>query len=779
MPWRLTGTLILALGIGASVALFSTVQSVLLRPPPFAAPEDLAVLWERDPKRSAAEAEISWSRYEAFQQSAALNSVATISSVNLDFALLDAGDPLQVEGAQVSTNFFDVIGVRPILGRAFIAVDQSGGGDAPFPVIISYRLWVDRFGGRDDVLSKPIRISAAKCQVVGVMPATFEFPRAVDLWIPQTTGLATAQNRDIRVLKLLARRKSAMPWAEVESALNVVIRRMEEMASTKGFVVHAVPIDKAIYGNARPVLWTLFAAALLLLLTACANVANLFMARLAAARRRELAVRTALGATRADIAKMLLKEAFGIALAGGAAGVLLAVWATQLLARFGPADVPGLAQTTVELPALLFALALVGVTTLLFGLAPAWTGSRVDPAGAIREGGERGSGRSTRLRDTLIAGEVAMTLMLLIGCALAGRSLWNLSKIDPGFRTQNLFTFRVTLSGGKFGSQDARKQFYRELLERLRALPGVESAGAVLIRPLAGSVGWDSPFTMEGQSPEEQTRNPYANYEAISPGYFATMGMPMLAGRDFQSADTSGVVIINEATARRYFGSVDAVGKRVKLGTAPWLEVVGVVKDAHYREWEAARVDLYIPFEQRAQHRSDFVVRTTGNPESIAESVRREVLRLNPEQPISSVTTIEKLVDGALARPKFLSLVLNLFGGAAAILAMTGLYAVLRFVFASQEKELAIRAAVGAAPRDLRSLVLKHRMKRTLAGIAAGLAGGLAITKWIEPLLFNVSPYSIAAWSAAVGVLVLIAALAALGPANRAARIDPARVLHD
>ncbi len=257
------------------------------------------------------------------------------------------------------------------------------------------------------------------------------------------------------------------------------------------------------------------------------------------------------------------------------------------------------------------------------------------------------------------------------------------------------------------------------------------------------------------------------------------MGMPLVAGRDFHSADTNGVVIINEATARRYFGTVDAAGKRVKLGTGPWLEVVGVVKDAHYREWETARVDLYIPFEQRAQHRSDFVLRTSGNPEAIAEAVRREVLRLNPEQPISSVTTIEKLVDGALARPKFLSLVLNLFGGAAMVLAMTGLYAVLRFVFASQEKELAIRAAIGAAPRDLRRLVLLHSMKRTTAGVLAGLAGGLAISKWIEPLLFNVPLYSAAAWSGAVGILILIAALAALGPANRAARIDPARVLHD
>jgi predicted permease len=778
MPWRFTAASILALGIGASVALFSTVQSVLLRPPAFAAPEDLAILWERDLKRGAGEAEISWSRFEAFQHSGALAAVASISSVNLDFALLDAGDPLQVEGAQVSFNFFEVLGVRPLLGRTFVAADQTGSADAPFPVIISHRLWVDRFGGRDDVLSRPIRISAAKCQVVGVMPSTFAFPRAVDLWIPQTAGLATAQNRDIRVLKLLARRKRGMAWTEAETALNLVIRRMEETASTKGFVAHAVPIHNAIYGNARGVLWTLFAASLLLLLTACANVANLFMARLAA-RRRELAVRTALGATRLDLASMLLREALLIALAGGPIGVLLAAWATRLLASFGPADVPGLAETTVELPALLFAFALVLITTLLFGLAPVWAGSRVDPARTIRECGERGSGRSARLSDFLIAGEVAITLMLLIGCALAGRSLWNLANIDPGFRTHNVFTFRVTLAGQKFGPQDARKQFYRELLERLRALPGVESAGAVLIRPLAGPVGWDSPFTMEGQTSEEQTRNPYANYEAISPGYFGTMGMPLLAGRDFHGADTNGVVIINEATARRYFGAVDAVGKHVKLGSGPWLEVVGVVKDAHYREWEAARVDLYVPFEQRAQHRSDFVVRTTGNPEAIAESVRREVLRLNPEQPISSVTTIEKLVDGALARPKFLSLVLNLFGAVAAILAMTGLYAVLRFVFASREKELAIRAAIGAAPGDLLRLVLAHGLKRTIAGVVAGLAGGLAVTRWIEPLLFDVPAYSVAAWSAAVGVLFVIAALAALGPARRAARIDPARVLHD
>jgi len=755
--WVFTAASILALGIAASVALFSVVEAVLLRPPMFAAPEDLAVLWESDPKRSHGEVEISWARFQELRRSSqALAGVASVSSVNLDFALLDGGDPLQVEGVSVTANYFDLLGVRPVLGRALIAADETAGEVAS--IVISHRLWVERFGAQASVTERKLRVSGQACRVVGVMPANFAFPRGADIWTPQTS---LEQFRDLRVLKLVARRRAGLSWDQVTADLNVVIRRMDEALpeARRGFTAHIVPMDKVLFGNARTGLWTLLAAALLLLLTACANVANLFLARIAG-RSRELAIREALGARRSDLVKLLLGESFAVALLAGVLGVLLASWIVTLAARFGPDDLAGLAEASVSGQAMALALLLVVVTSCLVGLAPFV------------------SVPARRLRDGLIVAEVAVSLLLLIGCGLVGRSLWNLSTIDPGFQREGILTFRVTLTGTPAASQGGRKKFYRELLEKLRAMPGVDSAAAVLIRPLGGSVGWDSPFAVEGQTPEEQSGNPYANYEAVSPGYFGTMGMPVLAGREFNDGDKAGVVMINASAARRFFGTLDAIGKQIKLGGAKeWLTVVGVVKDAHYREWEAARVDLYVPVEQRAQHRSDFVVRTTVPPETLVEPVRRAVLALNAEQPISNVTTMAKLVDGALARPRFLTLLFGFFGVAAVLLTVAGLFAVLRFVFAAKERDLAIRMAIGATPGHLRAVVLRFGMVRVVTGVAVGLLVAGWTVRFLEPLLFGVTTWTPWIWLAGIGVLFLASLVAALGPAWRAGRVEPQRLL--
>lgn len=755
--WVLAAASILGLGIGASVALYSVVEAVLLRAPMFAAPADLAVIWESDPKRAQAEVEISWERFLAMRKSAGtLAGLASVSSVNLDFALLDGGDPVQVEGVSVTANYFDVLGVRPVLGRTLVAADEVSGDVTA--VVISHRLWTERFGGQPGVVERRLRISGSPCRVVGVMPAGFTFPRGVDIWAPQTS---LERFGDLRVLKLVGRRLATVSWGQVAADLNVVLRRLDEKLpeARRGFTAHVVPMDQAVYGNARMALWTLMGASFLLLLTACANVANLFLARVAG-RSRELAIRTALGAGRFDLVRLLMGEAFLVSAVAGGLGLLLASWLVSLASRFGPEDVPGLSGAALSWDGLAVAGILVVGTALVVGLAP-----------FVSLG-------AARLRDVLVVSEVAVSLLLVIGCGLVGRSLWNLSRIDPGFEREGLLTFRVTLAGEAANSQAGRKKFYRELLAKLRAMPGVTNAAAVLIRPLSGSVGWDSAFTVDGQSPEDAAGNPYANYEAVSPGYFSTMGMSVVAGREFSDGDRQGVLMINASAARRFFGGPETVGKRIKLGgSTEWLTVIGVVPDARYREWEAARVDLYVPVEQRAQHRSDFVVRTSVGPETLVEPVRRAVLELHAEQPISNVTIVAKLVDGALARPRFLALLFGFFGAAALVLTVAGLFAVLRFVFAATERDMAIRMAVGATPGDLRNVVLRFGLVRVMTGILIGLAGAGWAVRLVEPLLFGVTVFDAWVWTGAIGLLIGASVIAALGPAWRAGRVDPQRLL--
>ncbi len=755
--WVWAAASILGLGIGASVALFSVVQAVLLRPAAFSAPDDVAVIWESDPKRSHEEVEVSWARFQGMRKEAGtLAGLASVSSVNLDFALQDGGEPVQVEGVSVTGNYFDVLGVQPVAGRALVGADEKDGDVTA--VVISHRLWIERFGGQATVMDRKLRISGSPCRVVGVMPAGFDFPRGVDVWVPQSS---LERMRDIRVLKLVGRRRAGVSWGQVEADLNVILRRLDQELpeARRGFTARAVPVDRVVYGNARGALWTLLGASVLLLLTASANVANLFLARVSG-RAREMGIRRALGAREWDLVRLLGGEALLVSLLAGGLGILLAVWLVGLAARFGPDDVPGLATAGVSGWGVVFALGMVVLTALFVGAAP-----------FVRLG-------AGRLRDVLVVGEVAVSVVLLIGCGLVGRSLWNLSRIDPGFQKEGLLTFRVTLVGEAAGSQEGRKRFYGALLEKLRAMPGVLSAGAVLIRPLSGSVGWDSPFVVEGQTVEEAAGNPYANYEAVSPGYFATMGMGILAGREFGEGDRAGVLMINASAARRFFGGAGAVGKRVKLGgTTEWLTIVGVVNDAHYREWEAARVDLYVPVAQRAQHRSDFVVRTSVGPETLVEPVRRAVLSLDAGQPVSNVTTVARLVDGALARPRFLGLLFGFFGGAALVLTVAGLFAVLRFVFAGCERDLAIRMAVGATPGDLCAVVMRFGMVRVLAGVAVGLLLAGWGVRFVEPLLFRVEVFDVALWAGGVGAVLAGATGAALGPARRAGRVDPQRLL--
>ncbi len=652
----------LALAIGATTTVFSVFSAMLLRPMGLRDTGGIVALWATDLPHGQDHVEVCYSDLLHWRKATAIfEDVALASSVNLDFPLLGNGPPEHVDSSTVSGNFFQLLGATPLFGRLFGDEDDQPG--APIRIVLSHRLWQARFGGDRGVIGRQLRLGSDSATVIGVARPEFDFPLDVEVWVPLRAAWPEVESSAAdRVFRAVARLKPGITPAMAQAGLAVVARQAEQTLppGSARYGVLATPILDEIYGAARPAVLVMLGAVGLVLLIACANVASLLLSR-GMERGREIAIRFALGASRGRIARLLLGEAALIAAVAGAIGLLLASIGVDALAAIAPAEVPRIGQASVDAPVLAFGFVLTFATVLFFGLAPAVISSGGDPNDALKQAGPRSTGslRHARFRRLLIAGEAAVAAVLLVGAGLLAHSFANLSAVDPGFRSERVLTFRITQEKA---DQASRQSLYSEVLRRVRSLPGVESAGAILIRPLSGTVGWDTVYSVEGQPAAEQLRNPNGNYEAISPDYFRTMGIHMIAGRDFTAGDAStsqGVVIVNEGTAKRNWPAGDAVGKHVRLGRnvkAPWLTVVGAVR---YREWEAVRPDFYVPLTQRAQHRSDFVVKTHGDPWALAAAVRKEVFAVDKNQPISNVTTMDRLVKGALARARFNSFALG------------------------------------------------------------------------------------------------------------------------
>jgi predicted permease len=525
----------------------------------------------------------------------------------------------------------------------------------------------------------------------------------------------------------------------------------------------------------------LLGAVLLLLLIACANAANLTLA-LHGERRHEMALRAALGAGNRHLIALLLAESATTALAGGLGGLLLASTSLAAFARIAAPGMPALDRIDLSWPIVGFGFGLTGVTALLFGLGPAMLAANAGRRNLIADLGTRwGGGRPhRRARGLIISAEVSLSVILAVGASLLARSFAKLAAIDSGFRPDGVLTFRVTT---ELPDQVSRRALYSSILDRLRSLPAVESAGAILLRPLSGAVGWDTKYTVEGQSPTDSRANPNGNYEAISPGYFRTMAIRLLSGRDFNSADTEnapGAVIINESTAKRHWPQGRAVGARLRLGDparASWLTVVGVVSDVRYREWESFRPDFYVPYTQRAQHRSDFVVKTRGNPRLLAQAVRHAVFAADRNQPISNVTTIDALVAAALVRAGVTATLIGALALCAAGLAAMGIYGLLSYLVRMQLREIAIRAALGAGPFALARMVLADVLRFVGAGIAVGILGAAAVSRGLRAQFYDLHPFEPYIYALVAAVLVLLAIAASAAPAFRAASIDPASAI--
>ncbi len=781
--------LTLALGIGATTAIFSVVDGILFRPLPFPEPEGLVAVWTDLSRRGGPVDE--WMNYDDFsdvaRRSRSLQAVGAWAGGAPTVTGL--GDPEQIAAGYVTHGMFSrVLRVSPALGRGFAPGDDRPG--SPGTVLLSDGFWRRSFGGDPRALGSVLTVNDQPFEVIGVLPAGFRAPFVADaeLWMTLREDPADPScPRGNACLRVVARLADGATLEAARAEADGIARQLEsEYAETNtdaGFLVR--PLLEDLVGESRTALLALLGAATFVLLIACANVANLVLAR-GTTRGTELAVRSALGAGRRRLAEQLLTESALLAVLGGTAGLALAWLGTDFLVSIAPPETPRLAGISVNGRVLAFALGATAFAGALFGIVPSLRAVRRDLDVGMREGGRGGGGggaRTVRARGALVSTQIALALMLLAGAGLLVRSLQNLRATDLGYRPEGVLTMQVGLPSSRYPDADALRGFVRELERRLTGLPGVSTVGATSWLPLTG-FGTDVSFLVEGQAPLSPGQDQAVWIRRVTAQYPATMGMPLLEGRWLTRSDEERaprVVVINETFARRYFPDGSPLGRRLNLGSpeSPQLwEIVGVAADARYFGIrDGGRVSMYLSYPQAPSRSLQWVLRSTRDPATLAGEVRAAVSGLDPSLAVARIQPMESIVTEALGPQRFVAFLIGLFSGIAFILAIVGVYGVVSYGVGQRLREIGVRMALGARGTDIRDLVLRQSLRMVGLGLLAGLAGGLALTRLIENLLFGVSAADPWTYGVVVLLLTAVAAAAAAIPAARAARVDPIRVL--
>lgn len=780
--------LALGLGMGATTAIFSVVDAVLLRPLPYRDPERLLVVWEKNPAQNKFQLFVAAGNFRQWQQqSRSLEAMAAIQDVHINLTGGPNGhiDPEELRAERVSAELFPLLGVQPVIGRAF-RPEEDQPGRANY-VLLSHRLWERRFGADPSIPGKTVRLRDRNYTVVGVLPAGFSvLDPAVDVWTP--LGLDTSDPRvaGARNLIVVARLKPGVGIDQARTEMETIGNGLERSnpALDTGWRPSLFPFREELVGKAHQALLVLLGAVGFLLLMACTNVANLLLAR-GASRRKEIAIRNALGAGRGRILLQLLSESMLLALAGGAFGVVLARGGMAVLARLGAESIPRLAEARLDARLFLFALGVSVATGILFGMAPAIQVSGANLNASLTEGGRGGTTarRGRLMRSTLVVLEVTLSVVVLIGAGLLIRSFVRLRSTDPGFQPSGLLTFRLLLGGSRNASPDRRISFVQQVGDRMLVLPGVRTVGAVNWLPLTG-LGGGTTFTVEGRATLPPDQRPIGLVRSVTPSYFRAMGIPLIAGREFTAGDTAQsppAIVVNQTLARRFWPQGQPVSGRLLLqdvANGRVAEIVGVVGDVkpdrvENEDWPT----IYGPYPQLPFVTMVLVVRTAGSPLSLASTVEREVHQLDPDQPVSDVRSMETLVDQSIAGSRFNAVLLGVFAAIAFVLAAVGIYGVVSYDVSERTHEIGLRMALGAQSRDVLQLIVGQGARLAAFGIAAGLSAAVALTRLMATMLYGVKAtdaYTFAAISLLLGAVALVACYL---PARRAMALDPVTAL--
>ena len=780
--------LALALGIGANTAIFSVINNVLLKPLPFREPDRLTMVYNTADKEDQLSVTYpDFNDWRAQQQS--FEQIGAYSS--RDFTLTGVGEPLRLRAAMMTSDVFPLLGEQPVIGRFFTPEEDKPGARV---VILSNKVWRDRFSADRDLRDKTITLNGQSYTVVGVMPEGFSFPIQSDPQIELWTTTATLQEgrapltvqRGNHALDVVGRLKPGVTIEQAQADLDAIAANLagQYPETNAEFGVRVASLHTDLVRDIRSTLWILFGAVACVLLIACANVANLLLVR-ASTRHKEIAIRTAMGASRFRVVRQLLTESLILAVVGGLVGMVLALWATDSLIALVPKGLPRVAEIGLDPGMLGFTLLVSLLTGLLFGIAPALQISKSNLTQTLKEGGRSSTdgAQHNRLRSSLIVAEVAIALMLLVTAGLLINSFYRLQQLKPGFNTENVLSFRLSLPDARYRESQQITDFYKNLTARISTLPGIKNAAYTTALPFSGQRGGVG-FSIEGEPQRPNVPFPYeADYRSISPGYFQAMGIRLIQGRDYDERDLTSstpVVIINETLANRHFPDQNPIGKRINPSFGIdergilMREIIGVVSDVKHNNLnEAPRNEVYIAHTQNPRPVMTYAVRTTTEPKSAIAAIRGEIQSMDSELPMFNVRTMEEFISTSVAAPRFNTLLLGVFAGVALVLTVVGLYGVMSYSVTLRTHEIGVRMALGAKQSDVLGLVIKQGMKLALLGVGLGLGAAFAVARITETLLFGVTATDPMTFAAVSLLMLGVALVACFVPARRAAKTDP------